>query len=183
MKEIRSTSIPGCYELKLHVSTDERGRFVKTFHAEEFAKAGLDLDILEEYYTTSRAGVLRGMHFQLPPMDCAKLVYCVAGSVLDAVVDLRIGSPKYGQTATFELSAEAGNVIYIPTGLAHGFYVPNGEATLVYNVSAVYSPEHDFGVLWNSAGICWPTTAPIMSARDRSFPCLSEFKSPFVYGN
>jgi dTDP-4-dehydrorhamnose 3,5-epimerase len=182
MNQMVPTSIPHCYELKSYISTDERGRFVKTFNAEEFSQSGLDTNIREQYHTTSREGVLRGLHFQVPPMDGTKFVYCVAGSVLDAVVDLRIGSPTYGQTAIFELSAELGNAIYIPKGLAHGFYVPKGEATLVYNVSALYSPEHDCGILWNSAGICWPATDPIISERDRSFPRLDEFKSQFAYG-
>jgi dTDP-4-dehydrorhamnose 3,5-epimerase len=177
------TTIPGCYELRPQILTDERGQFVKTFSADEFAQAGLDLHFAEEYYTVSRAGVLRGLHFQTPPMEYTKLVYCIAGSVIDAVVDLRIGSPTYCRAATLELSSELGNVLYVPKGLAHGFYVPKGEATLVYNVSAVYSREHDCGILWNSAGICWPTADPITSARDRNFPRLAEFRSPFVYGN
>jgi dTDP-4-dehydrorhamnose 3,5-epimerase len=101
--------------------------------------------------------------------------------VLDAVVDLRVGSPTYGQYALFELSAAKANSIYIPKGMAHGFCALSAQAIMVYKVSSVYSPVHDAGVRWDSAGISWPTTEAVLSARDESFPPLDKFVSPFSY--
>jgi dTDP-4-dehydrorhamnose 3,5-epimerase len=175
-----STHIPGCFEIQADLHTDERGLFVKTVVREEFLKCGLECDFVEQYYSISWPGVIRGMHFQRPPHEHAKLVYCVLGCVIDAVVDLRIGSPTHGQTLTVELSAAKGNMIYVPRGLAHGFCARE-ESVLVYNVSSAYAPQADTGVLWNSAGIEWPVDQPILSPRDQSFPPLPSFSSPFVF--
>ena len=111
-----------------------------------------------------------------------KLVYCVQGEVLDVVLDLRKGSPTYGTVDTFNLSAEKGNYLYIPKGMAHGFLATSETATLVYKVSTVYDPLNDMGVRWDSFGFNWPTSTPIISDRDSNIKPLSEFDSPFVYG-
>ena len=179
---LRSTEIPGCYEIQPRVLDDARGRFVKIFHRNFFADQGLEVDFAEEYYSVSRQGVIRGMHFQTPPMDHVKIVYCVQGEVFDVAVDLRLGSPSYGKATIFNLSADKGNYIFIPKGLAHGFCATSESATLVYKVSTVYSPEHDTGILWDSIGITWPTRTPLLSDRDRGLIPFSEFKSPYVYG-
>lgn len=179
--EMRTTSIPGCFEIYPHVISDDRGHFVKVFHAELFAAHGLETVYVEEYYSVSRYGVIRGLHFQTPPMDHAKLVYCVEGRVQDVALDLRRGSPSYGCCQVFELSAEQANMIYLPQGIAHGFCALSDTATLVYKVSTTYSAEHDAGVLWNSADIPWLVADPILSARDRAHPPLADFISPFVY--
>lgn len=181
MFDARETSIPGCYQIFPRVFEDARGRFIKVFHEQAFEERGLETHFAEEYYSVSRRGVIRGMHFQVPPMDHVKMVYCTQGSVFDAVVDLRRGSPTYGQVATFSLNAEAGNYLYIPKGLAHGFCATSDEATLVYKVSTVYAPEQDAGILWSSLDIEWPSESPIMSERDQGFPALNEFESPFRY--
>lgn len=177
----KNTSIPGCFELIPQKIEDQRGKFVKTFHLNAFKEQGLNTTYAEVYYTESCKGVIRGLHFQLPPMDHTKLVYCVYGSVMDAVVDLRVGSPTFGKYEVFDLSAEKGNMIYVPTGLAHGFYVKSEKAILVYNVSSVYSPAHDAGIRWDSADIPWPVGNPILSDRDQHFPSFNDFKSPFTY--
>lgn len=182
MFELTSVHLPGVFLLKPKVIEDMRGRFVKTLHEEWFTDHSLESSFVEEYYSVSRPGVLRGLHFQRPPMDHVKMVYAIAGRVLDAVVDLREGSPTYRQHALFELSAERGEILYIPQGLAHGFYVPGEkDATLVYKVSTVYSPEHDAGILWSSAGIQWPDANPVLSPRDSAFPKLQDFHSPFKF--
>jgi dTDP-4-dehydrorhamnose 3,5-epimerase len=175
------TEIDGCYELRPQVRADARGTFVKTFHREWFEELGLQADWAEQYYSVSRKGVLRGLHFQLPPHDHAKLVYCTAGVVLDVAVDLRRGSPTYGRHVTVSLDASRGNLVYIASGLAHGFYTLSDSATMVYNVSSVYSESHDSGILWSSAGIAWPDREPLLSERDRSFVALGEFDSPFEF--
>ena len=138
-------------------------------------------DFAEEYYSLSHHGVLRGLHFQTPPMDHAKLVYCADGEVLDAVVDLRRGSPTYGEYQTFIMSSEAGNILYIPSGFAHGFYVTGPSALMIYKVTAVYVAENDSGIRWNSTGIPWPDENPVLSGRDRTLPPLADFSSPFDF--
>lgn len=181
MFSLRGTKLPGCFEVQPRIFDDERGRFVKVFHQEEFMRLGLETKFKEEYYSHSQRGVIRGMHFQLPPSDHVKLVYCVQGEVQDVILDLRIGSPAFGQFDTVKLSAEQGNYLYIPKGLAHGFCTTSTFATVVYKVSTLYDPKHDSGVLWNSFGFEWPTLEPVMSTRDTSFTPLSAFHSPFVY--
>ncbi|GGY28925.1 dTDP-4-dehydrorhamnose 3,5-epimerase [Pseudoduganella albidiflava] len=178
--DILPTSIPGCFELRPIVRRDERGSFTKVFHEDVFRDAGLRTDFAEEYYSISQQGVLRGLHFQVPPHDHAKLVYCPQGRVLDAALDLRRGSPTYGRHLALELSGEAGNMLYLPAGLAHGFYTLSEQALMVYKVTSTYAPAHDGGVLWNSAGIDWPDSAPLLSPRDRTFPTLADFDSPFA---
>ncbi len=179
--KISPTKISGCYHLQPRVFQDERGRFVKAFHEGLFREHGLETCFVEDYYSVSRRGCLRGLHFQSPPVQHAKLVYCVSGAVLDAVVDIRLDSPTYGQFETFELRAEEGDMIYLTAGLAHGFYTLEENSILIYKVSSVYSPSHDVGILWNSVGIPWPDHAPLLSQRDRTFPPLSHFQSPFSY--
>lgn len=181
MFKLSPAPIPGLCEIQSRILADSRGRFVKTLHRDQFADLGLRSDFAEEYYSRSGPRVLRGLHFQVPPAEHIKLVYCIQGEVWDVVLDLRKGSPTYLQHAVFELSAEQGNMVYIPAGCAHGFCVPRGEAVLVYKVTSVYSPQHDQGILWNSADIPWPLTNPLVSERDSLFPALAEFDSPFKY--
>lgn len=179
--KIIPTAISGCFQLAPNILSDARGSFVKVFHEDVFRQHGLATDYAEEFYSLSRRGVLRGLHFQSPPKDQAKLVYCPQGKVLDAALDLRLGSPTYGAHITLELSGENGHMLYLPPGLAHGFYTLSEEALMVYKVTSTYAPECDSGVLWNSAGIAWPDAAPVLSARDHLFQPLAEFASPFTY--
>jgi len=175
------TVIPGCFEVHPRVMADLRGRFVKTFHCKVFQQFGLSTDFMEEYYSVSCRHVLRGLHFQIPPFDQCKLVYCVEGEVLDAIVDLRKGSPTFGQHALFQLKASQANMLFMASGIAHGFYVTSSQAIMMYKVTTVYSANHDLGILWNSANIPWPDVAPVLSSRDQQFPSFTEFHSPFVF--
>ncbi len=125
--------------------------------------------------------MLRGLHFQGPPAAHVKLVSCLHGEVVDVVLDLRRGSPTYGRHATIRLSAQAGNMVYVPVGLAHGFCTRSDPATLHYVVSSVHAPEHDRGIRWDSAGIAWPVEQPLVSPRDLALPGLPGFDSPFVF--
>jgi dTDP-4-dehydrorhamnose 3,5-epimerase len=118
------------------------------------------------------------MHFQLPPNAHSKIVYCTAGTILDVALDLRAGSPTYAQHISLEISADKGNMLYLPEGFAHGFYSVT-EATVAYNVGTVYNPESDAGILWSSIGMDWPNANPDLSDRDTTFPSLSDFQSPF----
>ena len=182
MFDMTPAGIPGVWELRPRIHEDRRGRFVKVFHRDSFRSAGLHAEYEETFYSVSHRHVIRGLHFQIPPMAHAKLVYCVQGRIQDVVVDLRLGSPTYRQYTLTELSADAGNLLYVPHGLAHGFCTLSETAVVVYQVSSGYSPEHDRGVRWNSADIPWAIDSPIISDRDQSFPSLDDFVSPFLYG-
>lgn len=158
---------------------DHRGIFLKTFHAEMFAEAGIHFELREEFFSVSKRGVLRGMHFQVPPAAHAKLVVCLKGKVLDVVVDLRRQEPTYGSFWAGELSEENGKVVYIPEGMAHGFLSLSEDALVHYKTSSVYNPQCDAGIRWDSFGFSWPVGAPILSQRDQSFPKLEAFVTPF----
>jgi dTDP-4-dehydrorhamnose 3,5-epimerase len=176
--EARATELQGCIELKNARILDKRGWFQKTFHEEIFRTMDLRTDWREEYFTCSRPGVLRGMHFQVPPSQHAKLVTCISGRVLDVVVDLRVDSTTFGCAAAVELSSDTPNALYIPEGMAHGFFAWE-ESILHYKVTSTYDPERDQGILWSSIGFTWPVSSPIISDRDGMLPALSAFTSPF----
>lgn len=173
------TGIEGCFEILPFNLKDHRGRFVKPYHRDDFKEAGLDFDLSEEFYSVSKKGVIRGMHFQLPPNATIKGVICLSGSIFDVVVDLRVDSPTYKHHFSIELSEEKGNMLYIPKGLAHGFCTLSEEALVLYMCSEVYSPEHDTGINWKSAGILWPEEDPIVSDKDNELIGLDQFESTF----
>lgn len=179
--KLHATIIPGCYEIEFAPRLDTRGSFVKAFQATAFRELGLEAGFAESYYSVSQPNVLRGMHFQLPPCDGAKLVYCLQGAVLDVALDLRVGSPCFARHTTFELSAGRASAAYMPRGVAHGFFTREGPATLVYQVSSEYNPELDSGVLWSSIGLDWPNAKPVCSVRDSNFVSLNDFVSPFRF--
>lgn len=178
---IQQTKLIDCYEIIPDVFHDERGRLIKTFHHDAFAAHHLQTRFAEQYYSYSKKRVLRGLHFQLPPHQHIKLVTCIWGQIVDAVVDLRVGSPTFGQFELFDLRAEKGNMVYIPAGMAHGFYVVSESAVVVNNASTLYSAEHDCGIRWDSVGIPWEDEHPVVSQKDRSLVPFPLFSSPFVY--
>lgn len=175
------TAIPGCFELQPNIRLDPRGSFVKTFHEGCFRDLGLCTQWAEHYYTISKQGVLRGMHFQVPPHDHVKLVYCIQGEVMDVALDLRRGSPTYGHHVCLNLSSTNGKMIYLESGLAHGFFTLSPSSTMVYCVSSTYQPGYDSGVRWDTAGIQWPSENPLVSERDRNLIALESFDSPFRF--
>jgi len=179
--ELEELDIPGCFLARPRRLADDRGHFVKMFPAPEFGKLGLDTNWREELYTSSRRGVVRGMHFQTPPAEQAKLLFCVAGEVLDVLVDLRRGSPGFGRHFSIRLSAENGLGLYVPSGVAHGFAALAEDSVIFYKINGDYSAEHDRGIAWNGFGFDWPALDPILSERDRGHPTLAEFDSPFIY--
>ena len=173
------TPLQGCYELQPIVRKDNRGSFTKTFHIESFKELGLEVEFKEELRSISIKNVLRGLHFQTPPADHVKLVYCVEGTVIDVAVDLRKSSPTYGKFHMVTLDGQKCNMFYLPKGLAHGFYTLSDNAIMMYKLTSVYSPENDKGILWNSVGIPWPCNEPIISDRDIRHISFSDFDSPF----
>lgn len=184
LREIQFTEskLPGCYVVQFPVFDDYRGHFVKTIQRSVFEAHGLEGDFRECFYSTSFDGVLRGMHFQTPPSDHAKLVYCTVGAIYDVALDLRVGSPTYGKHEVYELSSGASNAVYLPRGIAHGFVVRQGPAVMVYHVTSEHVPSDDQGVRWDSFGAVWPVETPIVSERDRGFTALADFVSPFRFG-
>jgi dTDP-4-dehydrorhamnose 3,5-epimerase len=179
--ELRPLPIAGCYEISSQRISDERGWFLKLFREDIFRRCGLECEFREQYISSSQRNVIRGMHFQLPPADHAKLVFCAHGEVFDVFLDIRRGSPTFGIHGALTLSAEAANAIYLPRGIAHGFCAVSDLALVTYSVTTVYSPEKDCGVRWDSFGSKWPTSSPVLSKRDLGFPSLEEFVSPFTY--
>ena len=174
MKKIE-TVISGCFELQPKVFKDDRGRLVKTFHEDTFLSIGLETNFTEEYYSISKKHVLRGLHFQTPPHDHVKCVTCLSGKILDVVVDLRKNSPTFKQHFNIELDAEKGNMLYIPKGLAHGFYVLSENAIFLNRTTTVYHPENDASIHWNSCGIKWPNSNPTVSEKDMTSVTLDKF--------
>jgi dTDP-4-dehydrorhamnose 3,5-epimerase len=179
--KVNQTNLVDCVQISPKILTDHRGTFVKPFHFDSFKENNLRTDFKEQYYSTSTKGVLRGLHFQTPPKEHVKLVYCVKGEIMDAVVDLRVGSPTYGHYDLFHLDGEKKNMIYIPEGMAHGFYVSSKEAVVVCLLTSTFSSECDSGIRWDSLNIPWPNCNPILSKKDKELPSLEEFNSPFLY--
>jgi len=173
------TVIPGCVILKPRVFSDLRGRLVKIHHEELFREMGLETEFREEYYSVSKKGVLRGLHFQLPPHDHVKCVTCLQGSLFDVVVDLRKHSPTYRQHVTVQLDDVECAMLYIPPGLAHGFYTLSESAIFLNRTTTVYNADADTGIRWDSCGVDWPDPDPILSDKDREMITLDEFESPF----
>ena len=166
------------------VFEDERGYFLESYQAIRYAEIGLPQVFIQDNHSLSKeAGVIRGLHYQLSPEAQSKLVRVTAGAIYDVVVDIRQGSPTYGQWEGFELSADNKRQLFVPTGFAHGFctLVPNTEVQ--YKVDRLYSKEHDRGILWNdpAIGIKWPTTQPILSEKDAVHPALANAEHNFKY--
>lgn len=158
---------------------DPRGFFSETYKKAFLAERGIDLDFIQENHSMSRAvGVLRGLHFQIPPFAQDKLVRVVRGRIFDVAVDIRHGSPSFGQWVGAELSADAWNQILVPVGFAHGFVTLEPDTEVIYKVTAPYAPDHDRGMAWNDPGIAvdWPLNGvqPTLSDKDTKHPTLAE---------
>jgi dTDP-4-dehydrorhamnose 3,5-epimerase len=177
---IINTSLDGVYLIEPDIFEDQRGFFIKTFHAEIFKEKKLSCDFQESFYSISKKNVLRGMHFQVPPYEHAKLVYVTSGGILDVVLDIRKKSATYGKFIAVNLSAKNRKYIYIPKGCAHGFLSLEDGSIVIYLQTTVYSQKHDTGIRWDSFGMDWGINNPIVSERDKTFPNFMDFKSPFA---
>lgn len=177
------TGLPGLALLEPKVFRDERGFFLETYSEAAFDALGIGARFVQDNHAYSvHRGVLRGLHFQLPPFAQAKLVWVVRGSVLDVAVDLRRDSPTFGRHYSVELSAENMLRLFLPRGFAHGYMTLTPDTEFLYKVDAVYAPKADGGILWNDPdlGIAWPAAEPVLSAKDKLLPRLKDFDSPFV---
>ncbi|MDG1275921.1 MAG: dTDP-4-dehydrorhamnose 3,5-epimerase [Algoriphagus sp.] len=176
MAEIVKTSLPGVLEIFPKKFLDNRGYFFESYRVDWFDDFPLDHGWVQENQSFSTAGTLRGLHFQRGEFSQAKLVRVVQGSVLDAAVDLRIGSPTFGKSYLTVLDAEKSNLLYIPSGFAHGFSVLE-DAVFVYKCSNYYNKASEGGILWNDSDLAidWKIKEPIISEKDAIWPSLSEF--------
>lgn len=182
--EVKKTAIEGVYIIEPRVFEDARGYFFESFSQREFDEKIGPVRFVQDNESKSSYGVMRGLHFQRPPFTQSKLVRCVKGAVLDVAVDIRKGSPTYGQHVAVELTEENHLQFFIPKGFAHGFSVLSETAVFQYKCDEFYHPEADGGIriLDDSLGIDWriPTDHAILSEKDTKHPLLKDFESPFV---
>ena len=183
---ILDTFIEGLKVLEPKVFGDHRGWFMETYNEENFQKAGIDINFVQDNQSFSAAkGTLRGLHYQLNPKAQTKLVRCTKGAIYDVAVDIRKGSPTFGEWFGIELSAENKKQLFIPQGFAHGFMTITNDVEVQYKVDDLYAPECDRGIIWNdpTINIEWPLDiTPVLSEKDKNAPGIAEADNNFVYG-
>ena len=182
--KVIETIIKDLLILEPKVYKDNRGYFLESYNQKEFEDLSLQTLFVQDNESKSSKGTLRGLHFQKPPFDQAKLVRCIEGKVLDVAVDLRNGSKTYGQYIAIELSGENKKQLFIPRGFAHGFLVLSESAIFAYKVDNIYAPDYDSGIYWNDPilNISWGVDKSeiLVSEKDSKLSFFSEFESPFV---
>ncbi len=185
--QVAETEIADIKLVKPVRHVDSRGFFSEVFKENVLQGHGIYTHFVQDNHSLSSSkGVVRGLHFQIPPFAQAKLLRVTAGSILDVAVDIRWGSPSFGRHVAAVLSASEGNQIFIPEGFAHGYCTLEPDTEVIYKVSDYYSPEHDRGLLWSdpALGIAWPVSGDeaLISERDRQHPVLSRLPRSFRYG-
>jgi dTDP-4-dehydrorhamnose 3,5-epimerase len=181
--EIEHFSIPNIALIKPTIFEDSRGYFFESYSKNKFKEAGIIDDFVQSNQSLSQKGVLRGLHFQIPPFAQSKLVRVIKGSVLDVAVDIRKNSPTYGEHISLVLSEQNKYVLYIPEGFAHGFLTLEDETIFSYKCGNAYNKESERGIMWNDKhlGIEWNIINPILSAKDELNVSFVDFESPFDY--
>lgn len=174
--------IPAVVLVRLQARPDDRGFFMETFKRSEFEANGISGPFVQDNYSRSSHGVLRGLHYQSPPKSQGKLINVIRGEVFDVAVDIRRGSPTYAHWVGLHLSSEDPMLLYVPVGFAHGFQVLSAQADVMYKVTEEYSPEADRGIAWNDPdlGIAWPIRDAVLSTKDAGLPSLAEVPFEFV---
>lgn len=175
----QSTEIPDVVHITPRYFEDARGGFMEMFKSSDFKEIGCEIRQLN--FSDSTRGVLRGLHYQLPPKPLGKLVTCIVGEIFDVGVDLRKSSPTFKRWVGRKLSAENREMLYVPVGFAHGFLVLSETAKVMYGQTDEYTPELERGVRWNDPeiGIAWPEANPILHPRDANFPSILETQDFF----
>ncbi len=186
MVDVLSLGLEGVFEIRPPKFDDARGFFSETWNAAKLAKAGISIDFVQDNHSFSRIpGVMRGLHFQMPPFAQDKLVRVLRGSVFDVAVDIRRGSPTFGKWIAVTLSGRQWNQILVPKGFAHGFVTLEPDTEVVYKVSAPYSRPHDRSIRFDDPDIAidWPVPATdmVLSAKDEAAPFLADLETGFVY--
>ena len=180
---ITQTALPGVLLLEPKRFGDARGFFSECWNRQTLAGHGIEIDFVQDNHSMSAAvGTLRGLHFQAPPSAQAKLVRCGRGCLFDVAVDIRKGSPTYGQWVGYELSYDNGLQLLIPEGFAHGFVTREPDTEIIYKCSDFYDAEADGGIAWDSCNVDWGLSgAPVLSGKDAAAPALADFDSPFQW--
>jgi len=175
----KQLNIPDIVLVQPKSFSDDRGFFFESFKESEFLSGGIDKKFVQDNFSHSIRGVIRGLHFQKTPKAQAKLVSVLKGEIFDAVVDIRKNSPTYGKWVSEILSENNHKLLYIPEGFAHGFCVLSEEADVLYKVSNEYSPEHEDGIIWNDPklNIDWPISKPIVSSNDSKLPLFENLEN------
>lgn len=180
-----ATDIPGLLVFEPKVFEDSRGCFFESYNEDIFRKEGIDFRWVQDNQSTSMFGVIRGLHYQLPPFAQAKLVRVLKGKILDVAVDIRKGSPTYGQSFSIKLSAKNKKQLFIPAGLAHGFSVLSKKAEVLYKCDRFYNKESEAGIIYNDPdlNIDWeiPAEDAIISEKDMFLPLLADCTNSFVF--
>ena len=181
--KFKRLEIPEVMLVESQAFPDERGFFLEIFKESAFNTNGINTKFVQDNYSHSIKGVLRGLHYQKYPKAQAKLVMVTRGEIFDVAVDIRKGSPTYGKWTSEILSEQNHRLLYIPEGFAHGFCVTSDTADVLYKVNSEYSHEHERGILWNDKDldIKWPTDKPIVIQKDLQFPTLKNADNNFVY--
>lgn len=180
--EFIDVGLQGAVLIKPRVFTDPRGFFLESYSQRTFSEHGItDAFVQDNHSRSVSVGVLRGLHFQVPPMDQAKLVRVTRGAVYDVIVDIRKSSPSYGAWKGFALRADAFDMLYVPRGFAHGFCTLEPNTEVQYKVDRFYSPQHESGIMWNdpTLGIPWPVQPTEFSAKDLRLSLFADLVSPF----
>ncbi len=182
--EVIKTEIEGVFIIEPRVFGDARGYFFESFNAREFAeKTGLQVNFVQDNESMSHYGVLRGLHFQLPPYTQSKLVRVVKGRVLDVAVDIRVGSPTFGKYVSAELTEDNHRQFFMAKGFAHGFSVLSDEVIFQYKCDEFYAPQSEGAIAWDDPDLAidWgiPADKVLLSEKDRHHPFLRDFQSPF----
>jgi dTDP-4-dehydrorhamnose 3,5-epimerase len=180
-----NTDIPGLLVFEPEVYEDSRGYFFESYNEKTFRDAGIDLRWVQDNQSSSLYGVIRGLHYQLPPFEQCKLIRVLRGKILDVVVDIRKGSPTYGKTYCKVLSAKNKRQLFVPKGFAHGFSVLSEKAEVLYKCDGFYNKESEAGIIYNdpALNIDWriPVELAIISEKDKDLPLLTDCKNTFVY--
>jgi dTDP-4-dehydrorhamnose 3,5-epimerase len=181
--KFKRSKIPEIILVESQAFTDERGLFMENFKESIFTVNGINTRFVQDNYSQSVKGVLRGLHYQKVPKAQAKLVMVTRGEIFDVTVDIRKGSPTYGKWISEILSEQNHKLLYVPKGFAHGFCVLSDKADVLYKVDSEYSQEYERGILWNDPelAIKWPTDKPIMIKKDLQLPALKNADNNFVY--
>ena len=178
-------NIPDVILIEPQSFSDDRGFFFESFKESDFFSNGIDKNFVQDNFSHSVNGVIRGLHFQKAPKAQAKLVTVLKGKIFDVAVDIRKNSPTYGKWVSEILSDDTHNLLYVPEGFAHGFCVISDEADVHYKVSNEYSQEHERSIIWNDPklNIEWPIKKPVISNKDNKLSLLENLDNDFVYGD
>lgn len=182
--KFKRLEIPEIVLIEPKIFPDGRGFFIEIYKHSDFADFGIKERFVQDNYSKStQKGVLRGLHYQIPPFSQGKIIQVISGEIFDVAVDIRVSSPNYGKWIGVNLSSENRKMLYIPSGFAHGFCTLTEITEVIYKCTNIYSPQHERGVIWNddTLKIDWPVENPILSEKDLVYPSFDNIEKSFIY--